>query len=154
MWMELKMELSMQYLAIPFDSHATQAFAQLEQGSDELLDMYLHCTSKLLSQINHTSDMSRILAEGLNHYTVVYGLNCRRLRDNVVVHHSVQWKTMEDCFEDICNIGAGYERAKGYCRADFNTPEASMITEVIATKEPGLCYKCRGPYFQNQLHKP
>ena len=32
----------MQYLTVPFDSHATHAFSQLEQGLDELLDMY--CT--------------------------------------------------------------------------------------------------------------
>ena len=35
----------MQYLAILFDSHAAQAFAQMEQGPDELLDMYLHCAN-------------------------------------------------------------------------------------------------------------
>ena len=90
----------------------------------------------------HTLDMSRILTEGLNHYTVVYGLNCGRLKDSVVGHQSTQWKIMEDCFRDICNIGAGCERAKGYCRAKFNTPEASMITKVKIMKEPGSCYNC------------
>ena len=38
----------MQYLTFPFGSHAAQAFAQFEKGLDELLDMYLHCTSELL----------------------------------------------------------------------------------------------------------
>ena len=46
--MELKRELSMQYATIPFDSHATQPFAQIGQGLDELLDMYLHHVSELL----------------------------------------------------------------------------------------------------------
>ena len=41
MWTELKIELSMQYSAAPVDSHSTQAFAQLEQGLDELLDTYV-----------------------------------------------------------------------------------------------------------------
>ena len=67
MWIELKMEFSMQYSAISYDSHATQAFVQLEQGPDELPDMYLHHSSVLLSKIYHTSDMSRISAESLNH---------------------------------------------------------------------------------------
>ena len=120
-WMELKRELSMQYLLIPYDSHATQAVAQLEQGPHELLDMYLDHASELLSKIYHTSDMSRILAEGLSHYTVVYCLNCRRLKGSVVGHPSTQWKMMEDCFRDIHNIGAGYEKAKGNCRAEYNT---------------------------------
>ena len=40
----------MQYSAIPYDSHVTQAFALLKQDPDELLDMYLHHTSELLSK--------------------------------------------------------------------------------------------------------
>ena len=61
----------MQYSAILFDSHATWAFVHLKQDQHNLLDMYLHHTSDLLSQIYHTSDMSRTLAEGLDHYTLV-----------------------------------------------------------------------------------
>ena len=126
-----------------------QAFAQLEQGPDELLDMFLHHASDLLSKIYHTSHMSRILVEGLNHYTVVYGLNCRRLKDSVAGHWNMQWKTMEDCFRNIYISSTGYERAQEYCRADFNIPEASMITELKTTKEPGPCYKSSGSHFQN-----
>ena len=111
--------------------------------------MYLHHASELLSKIYHTSDMFRILAGSLNHYTVVYGLNFNSLKDSVPEHQGAQWKMMEYCFRDIHNNGAGFERAKGYCRAKFNTPEASMITEVKTLKEPGLSYKCRGPHFKN-----
>ena len=93
--------------------------------------------------------MSRIWAEGLNHYTVVYGLNCRRLKDSVVGHWNMQCKTMGYCFRDIHTIGAGYQRVKGYCKADFNIPEASTITEVKTMKEPGLSYRCSGLLFQN-----
>ena len=69
---------------------------------------------------------------------MVYGLSCRRLRDNVVGHQSAQWKTMEYCFRDICNISAGYKRAKGYCRDDFNTPESSMILRSRPQKNQEL----------------
>ena len=56
-------------------------------------------------------------------------------------HCSTQWKLMEECLRDIWNIGVEYEKAKGYCRAESNTPEASLITEVNTTKKLGLCYK-------------
>ena len=74
-WDNIKNELSWQYSTIPSDSHITQAFAHLQQGPIELLEMYLHCASELLTKIHHMTDMSQILARGLNHYTVVYGLN-------------------------------------------------------------------------------
>ena len=110
--------------------------------------MNLHHASEPLSKINHISDMSRISMKGLNHYTVVYGLNYRRFKYCVAGHSSMQWTMMEDCFRDICNSGAGYERAKGYCRVEFNTPETSTITEVKTMRKPGPCYNCGGPHFQ------
>ena len=64
-WKDLKGELLRQYSKIPFDSHATQAFYHLQQGSDEILEMYLHHATELLSKIHHTTDMSQIPAEGL-----------------------------------------------------------------------------------------
>ena len=105
--------------------------------------------SDLPSKIYHISDMSRILAEGLNHYVVVDGQNGRKLKDSITRHQSAQWKKMEECFRDICNISAGYEWAKGYCIAICNTPDTSCITEVKTMKKVGLCYKCRGPHFHH-----
>ena len=55
------------------------------------------------------SDTSRILVDGLSYYTVVYGLNCRRLKDGVAVHQGVQWIKMKDHVMYIHYIGAGYE---------------------------------------------
>ena len=72
--------------SFPTDSHATQAFKCLEQGLNELLSDYLHCSSELLSIIYYTSDMSKILMEGINHYAVVYGLNFRNLKGGVTGH--------------------------------------------------------------------
>ena len=84
--MELKKESSMHHFIIPSNTHATQAFTQLEHGLDELLSDYLQHVSDLLSKIYHTSDMFKVSAEGTNHYAVVYGLNCRKLKDNIVGH--------------------------------------------------------------------
>ena len=52
-------------------------------------------------------------------------------------------------FQGYINIGDGYERAKGYWGADFNTLEGSMTTVVKTMKEPASCYKCGGLHFQN-----
>ena len=52
----------MQCLVIPFDSNATKAFTQVEQGLDEPFHMYVHHINEFLSKIYHTSDMSRISA--------------------------------------------------------------------------------------------
>ena len=56
---------------------------------------------------------------------------------------------IENCFRDIHNIDAEYYRTKGYFRAENNTPEASVITEVKTTKKPRLWYNDAGPLFQS-----
>ena len=43
---------------------------------------------------------------------------------------------MEDCYREIHNNGAGYEKAKGYCRTEYNTQETSAITEVKTMRKP------------------
>ena len=55
---------------------------------------------------------------------------------------------MENDGRNICNIGAGYEHVKDYCKAVFNTPDASCITEPKTMRKTGLCYKSGGSYFQ------
>ena len=112
----------MKYAIIPSYTHATQTFTHLEQGPNELLDDYLNHVSGLLSKMYHTSDMSSISAKGTNHYEVMCGLNCRKLKDSVAGQRSAQRKMMEECFRDIHNINVGCEGAKGYCRAEFSMP--------------------------------
>ena len=73
----------MQYSLNLLHTHTTQAFTHLEQGPDELIDDYLHHVSDPILKIYHTPDMSRISAEGTNHYVVVYGMSGRKLRDSV-----------------------------------------------------------------------
>ena len=140
MWMELKKELSMQFSVIQLDTYATNIVTQLEQGLDELIDDYLHHVNELLSIIYHTSDMSSILAEDTNHYTVVYGLSCRKLKDNILGNQSREWKTMDGCFRFIHVIVARYEQAKGYCRTKLNIPDTSCITEIKTMMETDPCY--------------
>ena len=115
--------------------------------------MHLHHTCELLLKIYHTLDMSQISAENLNHYTVVYGLTCRRLEDGVAGHWDTHWRSMKDCFRDICALDASYKRDKGYCIAEFDNPEASTINTVKSTKDPGLYFRCGGPHLQNRCTK-
>ena len=140
--------MSRQYSIIPSNTYAIQDFTHLEQGLDELLDDYLHSVSDLLSKIHHTSDMSWISVEDTNHYAVVYGLKCRKLKDSMAGHKSAQWKMMDECFIDIINISVGYEYAKGYCRAKFSILDASGINEIKTIKKTGPHYRCRGTHLQ------
>ena len=57
------------------------------------------------------------------------------------------WKSASGVFV-ILDISVGYEWAKVYCKAKFNTPDAPCITEIKTTRKTGLCYKCGGLCFQ------
>ena len=130
-WKDLKSELSKQYSTIPFIIHATQSFAYLQQCSDELFEMYLHCAS----EIYHMTDMSEIPAEGLNHCTMLYGLNSYKLKDRVAGHQSAYWNIMVDYFSNTHTFGAGYKKAKGYSRADLDAQLAPVINKIKSTKD-------------------
>ena len=106
--------------------------------------------SDLLSKTYHTSDMSRISVEGTNHYAVVYSYNCRKLKDSVAGHWSAQWKNMEECIRNICNISVGHEQTIGYCTAEFIMSDASGVNEIKAVKMTGWCYRCRGQHLQHE----
>ena len=138
-WKELKSKLSMHYFHF-----------LLPVMPSRLLDIYHKIWMKYLKCIHtlqvscHVSNFSR----GLSHYTIVHGLHCRKLKDSVGGYWSAHWKSMEDCFRDICTFGAGYDRDKGYCKADFNVTKPSTINEVKSTKDPELCFTCSVPHFQ------
>ena len=151
--MELKRELSILYSAILYDSHVTQAFSKLEQGPDEFLDMYLCHTSDFLSELYHTSNMSKILAGGLKHYAVVFGLDCRRLKDSVVGHQSMQWKMIEDCFRDICNFGAGYEKAV-LCKAVLTSYYSLFCLDCLGDQHHIYSILCALQYITAHLWVP
>ena len=96
--------------------------------------------------------LAQISAEGLNHYTIVYGLNSTKQTKKVVGHQSVYWKTVEDHLSDLCAFDAGYKIANGYSKTNFTAPGAPAVNEVIF-KEPGPCFRCGVPHFQNRCMK-
>ena len=59
---------------------------------------------------------------------------------------------MEDCFSNIYVFGAGYERAKGYSRVDFDAPEKPMISEVIY-KRTRIMLQMLPMAFSEQVHE-
>ena len=89
-----------------------KTFACLQQCPNEPCEKYLNHASELLLKIHYAADMSQISVDCLNHYTAVYGLNCRKLKDSIAGHLSVYWRSMEDCFRDICIFAAGYKKPK------------------------------------------
>ena len=130
---------------------STQAFACLQQSSDELLEMCLHCARKLLLNIHHNMDMSQILAEGLNYYTVVYGkilINWKTKKQDTKVPTGEPWKIASTA----SMLLVPDERPRGYSQADFHAPEVP-INEIKLAKGPALCFKCGGPYFQSRSTK-
>ena len=71
---------------MPFDSHTTPTFVHMQQVSDELLEMYLHCACELLSKNSLHNWCLKIPVEGLNHYTMVYILDSNKLKYKVAGH--------------------------------------------------------------------
>ena len=149
-WAKFKKELSMQYSIIPSDTYATQAFTIENKVWMSFLMTIYNCVSELLLKIYHISDLFRFSAEVPNHYAVVYGLNCKKLKDSMAGHWSAQWKMREEYFRDICNISMGSEWAKAYCRAKFSIPDRSVFNKIKAMKKTGQCYKCGRPHLQHE----
>ena len=112
--------------------------------------MYYHCASELLSKVHHVTDISQIPGEGLNHYTMVYGLDSHKLKDKAVGYQSTHWSMMENCCSNIHAVGARYERAKGYSLTNFHTADVP-INDIKSTKEPEPCFKCGGLHSQSRF---
>ena len=125
-------------------------FSHLQQCPEELLEMYLYCASELLSKMHHTADRFQISVKGLNHYTVVYGLKCRNVKDSDAGHQSMHWMLLEDCFKHICAFCVGYKRVRCYGRAGFNAKKSSTINKIKSTKDPGPCFRCKRHHAQKK----
>ena len=64
------------------------------------------------------------------------------------MHTRGQWKTASGISALLVQAMKGPKAI-----ADFDAPEASTINEVKSTKNPGLCFRCSGPHFQNRCTK-
>ena len=75
-WHSLKKHLTSNYLEIPYDTHAINAYDSLHQGSNESTIAYLHRAQNI---IHHTINMSSITAIGTNHAKMLTGLKDSKL---------------------------------------------------------------------------
>ena len=82
-WHSLKKHLTSNYLDIPYDTHAINAYGSLHQGSDESTIAYLHRVQDILKHIHHTSNMSSISAIDTNHAKILTGLKDSRLQNKL-----------------------------------------------------------------------
>ena len=82
-WHSLKKHLTSNYLEIPYDTHAINAYDSLHQGSDESTTAYLHRVQDILKHIHHKSNMTSISAIGTNHAKILTGLKDSRLQNKL-----------------------------------------------------------------------
>ena len=82
-WHYLKKHLTSNYLEIPYETHAINAYDSLHQGSNESTIAYLHRVQDILEGIHHTSHMSSISAIGTNHAKILTGLKDSRLQNKL-----------------------------------------------------------------------
>ena len=80
-WHSLKKHLTSNYLEIPYNTHAINAYHSLHQGIDESTIVYLHRVQDILKCIHHTTDMSCISAISTNHAKILIGLKDSRLQN-------------------------------------------------------------------------
>ena len=78
-WSSVKKHLTSNYLEIPYDTHAINAYNSLHQGNHESTIVYLHRAQDILECIHHTSSMSSITAIGTNHAQILTSLKDSRL---------------------------------------------------------------------------
>ena len=115
----------------------------------------MQCAISLLIQINHTSDMSAILASGSNHYKVIPGLNLNQLHDKLAITFTPNWKTMADCVCYVKKFGESFEQTKGYGEG-LVPSEVVTVNHIFYKKTSplGLCYNCQGPHLVEDCPMP
>ena len=132
------------------------------KAPQESLTLYIQWAISLLTWINHTSDMSVILASGLNHHKIITGLNLDKLHDKLATC-APNWHTMADCFHDVKKFEESYEQMKGY-KEGLVSSEVVTVNHIIHKnpKPLGPWYKCQGPHLvkdcptlnqQNNMHQ-
>ena len=141
------MKLSMQYSAIPFDSHEPSLLPNWNKTGMNSLTSICATQVGLCQKITIHSDISSTLMEGLNHYTVVYGLNCRRLKDSVAGHWNMQWKKWRVA-STMFIILVLVQKSQRLAEL-ISTPQKHHPALSEDYNELGLCYKCGRPHFQN-----
>ena len=118
-WHSLKKHLTTNYLEIPYDMHAINAYDNLHQGSNESTSAYLHRVQDILELIHNTSDMTSIPAIGTNHAKILTGLRNSRLHNRLAEFKAKKWTTMSQVLQDVTGMAVDFTRSSGYSLPTF-----------------------------------
>ena len=107
-WPSLKKHLTTNYLEIPYDTHAINAYDNLHQGSDESTSAYLHRVKDILKHIHNTSNMTSIPAIGSNHAKILTGLRDSMLCNKLAESKAKKWTTISQVLQDVTDMAIDF----------------------------------------------
>ena len=156
-WHSLKKHLTDNYSKIPYDTHATRAYDNLHQGSDESTSAYLHRVQDILECIHHTTDMATISAISTNHAKILTGLKDGRLHNKLAKSKAKKWTNMSQVLQDVANMAIDFERSHDYLLPTFKVQyissnkssssfrshrQSTKNTQTTAHLEKPTCWHC------------
>ena len=141
-WHSLKKHLTTNYLEIPYDTHAINAYNNLHQGSDESTSAYLHRAQDILEHIHNTSNMTSIPAIGTNHAKILTGLRDSRLCNKLAESKAKKWTTMCQVLQDVADMVVDFRRSCGYSLPTF---EAQYVSPTNSSSS----YRSNKPATRN-----
>ena len=146
-WHSLKKHLTTNYLEIPYDTHAINAYDNLHQGNDESTSTYLHRAQDILENIHHTSDMTSIPAISTNHAKILTGLKDSRLRNKLAKSKARKWTTMSQVLQDVAEMAIDLKGHMGnlYLHSKFNMFHSHIL--VLLTGPTGQLQKVHNNHW-------
>ena len=114
------------YSDTPYISDAMVANIRISQAEDESVWQYSIHAKDYLQCINHTSRLASMDSSGLNHVSLVQGLNDNYVRRRAS-KDAENWKTMADAFDSIAKIVRTTGKTKAY-----NEPRYEKSTYIHA----------------------
>ena len=97
------------------------AYNRISQAEDKLVSHYLICAIDYLEYINHTNTLVSMDGSGLNHFSLVQGLNDHYIRRRAC-KDAENWKTMAEAFNSITKIARTVEKTKAFNEARYEGP--------------------------------
>ena len=163
-WHSLEKHLTTNYLEIPYDTHAINAYDNLHQGSNESTSSYLHRMQDILECIHNTSDMTSIPAISSNCAKILTGLRDSRLHNKLVESKANKWTTMFQVLQDVTDMAVDFERSCGHSLPTFraqyispanssssyrsNKPTTRNVQQPSNWQEKPKCWHCQGEHYK------
>ena len=117
----------MNYLEIPYGTHAINAYNNLHQGSDGSTSAYLHRVQDILECIHNTNDMTSIPAISTNYTKILTDLRDSRLCNKLAESKSKKWTIMSQVLQDVTDMAVDFERSHGHSLPTFKVQYISPI---------------------------